>query len=90
MECCPVETVQLLYNYDQCDKGQEKLREAMNLLIDEKGICQVCSKLTEKLEAGVSKGKLEAGVSKGIEAFKRAQREKFDENQLQLDFEGGE
>lgn len=33
--------LQLQYNYDQCDKGQKKLRDAMNLLIDEKGICQM-------------------------------------------------
>lgn len=38
---CPVLNVQLTFNYKQCDKGQEQLRAAMNLLIDEKGICQL-------------------------------------------------
>jgi hypothetical protein len=36
---CPVLEVQLFYNYDQCDN--EKLEEAMNTLVDEKGICQM-------------------------------------------------
>jgi hypothetical protein len=38
---CPVYAVQQLFNYDQVDKGQEKLRQAINMLIDEKGICKV-------------------------------------------------
>ncbi len=39
--CCPVRIVQDLYNYDQLDKGQEKLKEAMEVLIDKEGICQM-------------------------------------------------
>lgn len=38
---CPVLLVQLSYNYDQCRDGNEKLREAMNMLINERGICQM-------------------------------------------------
>ena len=38
---CPVLTVQEEYNYDQVDKGQEYLREAMDLLVNGKGICQM-------------------------------------------------
>jgi hypothetical protein len=38
---CPVLLVQSLYNYDQCEEGQEKLREVLNLLINEKGICHM-------------------------------------------------
>jgi hypothetical protein len=38
---CPVFRVQMRYNYDQVSPGQEKLRAAMNLLINEKGDCQV-------------------------------------------------
>ena len=34
---CPIKHVQLLYNYDQLDKGQEKLKSAMEILIDEDG-----------------------------------------------------
>lgn len=36
---CPVANVQLVHNYDQC--GIPKLREAMNLLVNEQGICQL-------------------------------------------------
>lgn len=36
---CPVMMVQLAHNYDQCDNP--KLKEAMNYLVDEKGICQL-------------------------------------------------
>ena len=38
---CPVLLVQLEYNYDQCSKGQEKLKEAMNLLVSEDGECRM-------------------------------------------------
>lgn len=38
---CPVYAVQQLFNYDQLGKGQEKLRQAITMLIDEKGICNV-------------------------------------------------
>ncbi len=38
---CPVYAVQSLFNYCQIDKGQEKLRQAINMLVDEKGICNV-------------------------------------------------
>lgn len=38
-KCCPVYLMQLTYNYDQC--SNEKLKEAMNLLINERGDCQM-------------------------------------------------
>ncbi len=36
---CPIMNVQLVHNYDQC--GIPKLRDAMNLLVNEDGICQL-------------------------------------------------
>ena len=36
---CPVEFVQLMYNYDQV--GIPKLKEAMTILINDAGTCQV-------------------------------------------------
>lgn len=44
---CPVLQIQMLYNYDQLDVGQEKLRTAMSLLISNNGICQVREVLYE-------------------------------------------
>jgi len=38
---CPIQRVQLNYNYEQCHKGNELLREAMNELIDANGNCQM-------------------------------------------------
>lgn len=38
---CPVLFVQMTYNYDQLGADHWKLREAMNLLIDGNGICQM-------------------------------------------------
>ena len=38
---CPIANVQMEYNYFQCNKGQEKLRECMNFLVNEKGYCQM-------------------------------------------------
>ena len=49
---CPVALVQFMYNYDQVRPGNEKLREAMNLLIDEKGVCLVRKELAEVRKAG--------------------------------------
>jgi len=36
---CPVKAIHWIYNYDQC--SNEKLREAMEMLVDKQGICQV-------------------------------------------------
>lgn len=36
---CPILLVQMTQNYEQCKN--DKLREAMNTLIDEDGICQM-------------------------------------------------
>ena len=36
---CPVASIQSMFNYDQC--GQPMLEDAMSMLVDNKGICQV-------------------------------------------------
>lgn len=38
---CPIYMVQSLYNYEQLNKGNEKLRTAMNMLVDSRGICKL-------------------------------------------------
>ena len=43
---CPTTLVQLTFNYDQC--SNEKLKEAMTMLVDDDGICQT-RKLLEKI-----------------------------------------
>lgn len=43
---CPVYAVQCNSNYDQCDN--KKLEEAMNILINEKGICQMRELIASK------------------------------------------
>lgn len=44
---CPIVGIQMLYNYDQLEEGQEKLKDAMSMLVDDKGTCQVYKQLTE-------------------------------------------
>jgi len=44
---CPVAFVQMSYNYDQIDKGQEKLRECLSRLVADNGECQVRKLLLE-------------------------------------------
>jgi hypothetical protein len=44
---CPIASVQLMYNYDQLSDGQEKLREAMTILVDDEGICQTRKQMIE-------------------------------------------
>ena len=46
---CPVVGIQMLYNYDQLDDGQEKLKYAMSMLVDDQGICQVHKQLMENI-----------------------------------------
>lgn len=46
---CPVAWVQQYYNYDQCDAGQEKLRECLSSLVNDDGECQVRKLLAEDL-----------------------------------------
>lgn len=46
---CPVQFVQMQYNYVQLDEGQEKLQEAMTALVDDDGICQVRKQLMDVL-----------------------------------------
>ncbi len=36
---CPILHVQMAHNYDQC--SNEQLKQAMNLLVNEKGVCQL-------------------------------------------------
>jgi hypothetical protein len=38
---CPILFVQMTYNYDQVRYGQEKLRDAMDILISDGGECQM-------------------------------------------------
>lgn len=38
---CPIALIQVIYNYDQLNKGNEQLKEAMNALVDEDGQCQM-------------------------------------------------
>ena len=47
-EACPVFVVQSLYNYDQLKKGNELLKSALTMLVDDKGDCQVKPLLGEK------------------------------------------
>ncbi len=44
---CPIDMLQSEYNYKQVEKGSEALRAAMNLLINEKGVCQMLIALSE-------------------------------------------
>ena len=46
---CPVALVQMTFNYDQVADGQEKLREAMSYLVDDKGICEVRKQILENV-----------------------------------------
>lgn len=48
---CPVVSVQMTYNYDQLNDGNEDLRAAMNMLIDEQGNCRMCQAIKQ---AGVT------------------------------------
>jgi hypothetical protein len=38
---CPVYTVQSLFNFDQMEEGNDKLRQSMIFLVDDAGVCQV-------------------------------------------------
>ncbi len=46
---CPVLHVQMFYNYDQVASGQEKLRRALSLLVNDQGICQMRPLIVEAL-----------------------------------------
>jgi hypothetical protein len=41
--------IQMLYNYDQLDDGQDKLKAAMSMLVDDEGDCQVRRQLMENI-----------------------------------------
>jgi len=51
-DCCPIYLVQQMFNYDQLKKGNKQLKEAMNMLIDGKGKCQ----MREALKRAEGKG----------------------------------
>jgi len=51
-EPCPVAFVQMQMNYDQIDKGQEKLRSVLTSLVDNKGTCQVREILVRRRREG--------------------------------------
>ena len=38
---CPIAFVQTNFNYEQLSDGQEKLREAITMLVDDKGNCRM-------------------------------------------------
>ena len=40
-DACPIYAVQAVYNYDQLKDGQKNLKDAMTMLIDGKGVCQM-------------------------------------------------
>jgi len=44
---CPIWGVQHDYNYIQCDEKEKNLKNALNILIDEKGICQMFELIKE-------------------------------------------
>ena len=48
---CAVESIQMLYNYDQMKEGQEKLKEARSMLINSDG-CQMRHVPSEGQEEG--------------------------------------
>jgi hypothetical protein len=71
---CPVAHVQMMYNYDQCADGQEKLRQVMTILVSDSTGCQV-KPLIDKLRHGrkaipdVLKKKLVFGDDEQIKAL---------------------
>lgn len=46
---CPVLLIQMTYNYDQLNKGNEQLREAMRILVSDDGTCQVRKQILENV-----------------------------------------
>lgn len=46
---CPVHGIHMIYNYDQVDDDQKKLREAMNMLVSEKGVCEVRKQILDNV-----------------------------------------
>jgi hypothetical protein len=61
---CPTYGVQFNFNYDQM--SNEKLKEAMNMLVNEKGICQTKEAIDEQNKRKVTKqgGYCNCGSSK--------------------------
>jgi len=46
---CPVLGIQMIFNYDQLSEGNKQLREAMTMLVDDKGECQVRKQILENV-----------------------------------------
>ena len=71
---CPVAYIQATYNYDQHGKGQEKLKEIMDILVDNKKGCMVkpwIDKLRGKVKPKCLKKKLVFGDDEQIEAIRQ-------------------
>jgi hypothetical protein len=47
---CPVFLVQLAYNYQQVDEGQDKLRDCLTCLVDEQGTCLMKKAIEKTLD----------------------------------------
>lgn len=47
-EDCPILLAHLVYNYDQCAKDQEKLKEVLTWLVDNEGNCFFYTKKEEE------------------------------------------
>lgn len=44
-DACPIYAVQMVYNYDQLKNGNKDLKDAMTMLVDDKGRCQMLESL---------------------------------------------
>jgi len=49
---CPIAGIQLEFNYDQLNKGNEDLKKAMTILIDDSGICNMKQIIDAHMKAG--------------------------------------
>ena len=47
-EPCPIAYVQIEYNYEQCNAGQEKMRELLRHLVTDDGKCQMKKYVTAR------------------------------------------
>ena len=81
---CPISAIQSMYNYDQLKKGNEDLKEAMAILVNDDGECQMLP-FIEELKGKVNKNRkcfqrpLVFGDEEQIAALQRAQRNNQDD-----------
>lgn len=47
---CPILMQSLMYNYDQCEEGQENLKNCLNMGVNERGECLMKKVIDEALE----------------------------------------